>query len=880
MGYKSVSYKSILLLLLVVFLASNAFANGASVPNIISVFQPTSIGAFTGSIDVNFIVIDTNNPAHARFDGNVWISSTAGGFTHLIVNDNNLLDTNVGVGKLNCDPTTKANIATSGMYCGVNFNTKQYANTDGNYFIDVNVTDADGLMGTKSSITFMIDNNAPTMSIDSYSQWANTWKNTCFDINLVCNDGTGSGCLSINYTMDQNPATTVSLGALNVYGSAGNSQSSKYIMCNFTDGNWAIDFNATDNAGLTNDLNRVFYQYDSASPNNSGASTDFTADVNQTGANSTDLFVGLDQNIKLRIAKLPDTSIATSPYVDVNLLFTDINSANTTVYTTTLLGDGNYVSKYDYNMGRFDINFTPKYVTIRIRDQAGNQADRNINTPIIPFTMTRPTGLDNNTTNFQTITNFEAISNMVFAKSGRGQIKFTQDINMGTYAQAVKLMQLDTALSISQAGPDNKDMNITINSAVFADINKAALISMYGLPKNLSSTPRIAKDDGNCGGFCTGISYNALTGDLNFNVPQFSSYNSDTNAPILSGAGPTTTQTTSSFSLVLTTNEAATCRYSISDVNYDLMTSTTTSLGTSHSWSLTGQTSGTTTYYFQCRDKVSLDANTSLSVTVSIASTTGPASPTTPPVTPPPTTPPEAPVTPPTAPAAIVATETNVIASAIAGEIVSVPIETIGIGVTQIAIEMANAVSNASVTVSVLETAPTEAGSLAITVTPPTSGAAAETVAPKVYQYLEVKKENFTSEDVKQATISFMVSKAWLQENGLTSSDVALYRYTTEWTTLSTSVAYETTDAIFYTAVSPGFSFFAIGEKAKAVVTPKLPQVITEEIITTPGEVVAPIAAVIPIAGPAAVDYGSIAALIVIVIVIIVAVYLVRAKKL
>ena len=871
MGYKTVSYKSILLLLLVIFLASNAFAV-VSTP-VITIIQPTGIGTSTGSIDVNFNVFDFG--AGATFDGNIWLSTTAGGFTHLIVNDNNLLDTNVGVGKLNC--IDKAGIATTGMNCHINFDTRKYANLDGNYFIDFNVTDDAGTMGIGSSLTFMIDNNAPTITIAWYSEWANTWKTTCYDINFACNDGNGSGCQSINHTIDQNPAATVSLGALTVYGSAEDPQSSRYLMCSFTDGNWAIDFNATDNAGLTNDLNRIFYLYDSTAPNNSGASTDFTADVNQTGASSTDRFVGIDQNIRLRIAKLPDTSIQTSPYVDVNVLFTDINSANTTVYKTTALADGNYT--IDYNMGNFDINFTTKYVTIRIRDQAGNQVDRNILNPIIPYTMTRPTGLDNNSTNFQTVTNFEAISNLIFAKSGLGQIKFTQDVNIGTYAQAEKLMQLENALSISQTGPDNKDMNVTINSAVFADINKAALISMYGLPKNLSSTPRIAKDDGNCGSFCTGISYNSSTGDLNFNVSQFSSYNSDTNAPVLSGAGPTTTQTAASFNLVLTTNEAATCRYGTSDVNYDSMTSSTTSLGTSHSWSLAGQISGTTTYYFECRDKVSNDANTSLSVTVSIASTTGGSNP---PVIPPTTTPPpEAPsITPPTTPT-VVATETNVIPLAIAGETVKVPIETAGIGVTQLQIELANAVSNASVTLSVIETPPAETGSLAITVVPATGGMG-ETVAPKVYQYLQIEKQNITNEDITKATIGFKVEKSWLQANGLNASDVALYRFTNEWNALNTSFAYETADAIFYTAVTPGFSYFAIGEKPKVEAAP-MPRVITEEPIV-PVEEIAPtgllpiLPAVIPEAAP--VDYSSLVAIIIIIIVVGIAVYLIKEKKL
>ena len=63
--------------------------------------------------------------------------------------------------------------------------------------------------------------------------------------------------------------------------------------------------------------------------------------------------------------------------------------------------------------------------------------------------------------------------------------------------------------------------------------------------------------------------------------------------------------------------------------------------------------------------------------------------------------------------------------------------------------------------------------------------------------------------------MSFRVTKTWLTQNKLESADVSLYRYKDDaWNELSTKVI--STDATYvnYEAVTPGFSYFAIGAKA------------------------------------------------------------------
>ena len=58
--------------------------------------------------------------------------------------------------------------------------------------------------------------------------------------------------------------------------------------------------------------------------------------------------------------------------------------------------------------------------------------------------------------------------------------------------------------------------------------------------------------------------------------------------------------------------------------------------------------------------------------------------------------------------------------------------------------------------------------------------------------------------------IKFNVARSWLAENNAVETDVALSRFVSEWTELPTKIVGSDVDNIFYEAISPGFSFFAI----------------------------------------------------------------------
>jgi len=105
----------------------------------------------------------------------------------------------------------------------------------------------------------------------------------------------------------------------------------------------------------------------------------------------------------------------------------------------------------------------------------------------------------------------------------------------------------------------------------------------------------------------------------------------------------------------------------------------------------------------------------------------------------------------------------------------------------------------------------------------------ANTKEGTVYAYLEITKENFENTDVSSASIKFRVTNAWLSENAVSKEDIALFRYSDGWEALDTSISSEDDTNVYYTALTDGFSTFAIGVK-EAVVEPVVePEIIPPE---------------------------------------------------
>jgi len=91
-----------------------------------------------------------------------------------------------------------------------------------------------------------------------------------------------------------------------------------------------------------------------------------------------------------------------------------------------------------------------------------------------------------------------------------------------------------------------------------------------------------------------------------------------------------------------------------------------------------------------------------------------------------------------------------------------------------------------------------------------------ETPTGKTQRYIEIILSNISDADITAAQITFEVQKKWLSDNGFAASDVALMRYASGWTKLSTSESGSTDEYVYYTAETLGFSLFAISAVKQA----------------------------------------------------------------
>jgi len=101
---------------------------------------------------------------------------------------------------------------------------------------------------------------------------------------------------------------------------------------------------------------------------------------------------------------------------------------------------------------------------------------------------------------------------------------------------------------------------------------------------------------------------------------------------------------------------------------------------------------------------------------------------------------------------------------------------------------------------------------------------------------------------ISSGTIAFAVSESWLSAHGLTPENIVLMRYHDgTWAELPTMYQYTSGNAYYFSATTPGFSYFAIASRnstAAANTTATVPSPAAE--ITTAGSIQAPPAPVTP----------------------------------
>lgn len=145
-----------------------------------------------------------------------------------------------------------------------------------------------------------------------------------------------------------------------------------------------------------------------------------------------------------------------------------------------------------------------------------------------------------------------------------------------------------------------------------------------------------------------------------------------------------------------------------------------------------------------------------------------------------------------------------------AGSTVSVQIpDAQDVDVTGISIKAKRSVNSAKIAIKSLDSHPSDA----------------LTLDGVPYRYLEIKKQNIEEEDIDDLIIKFKVKRTWIADNEVDQKTIKLERYDNgQWNGLPTSKSKEDPTYLYYTANSPGLSYFAItGEKLVPPPAPSSP---------------------------------------------------------
>ncbi len=136
-----------------------------------------------------------------------------------------------------------------------------------------------------------------------------------------------------------------------------------------------------------------------------------------------------------------------------------------------------------------------------------------------------------------------------------------------------------------------------------------------------------------------------------------------------------------------------------------------------------------------------------------------------------------------------------------AGESASVPVKNDGLAVTEVSFAVGKTTYGAWLQVDKEDKLPSNI----------------KPIEGKVYKNLKITESNIAKVLKGTATITFQVEKSWLSSNNINANDVVMNRYVDgKWVELTTSKGADDGTFVHYTAQTPGFSYFAIGQKSGA----------------------------------------------------------------
>ncbi len=261
-----------------------------------------------------------------------------------------------------------------------------------------------------------------------------------------------------------------------------------------------------------------------------------------------------------------------------------------------------------------------------------------------------------------------------------------------------------------------------------------------------------------------------------------------------------------SVSISATTSVAATCKYASGNIGYNSMTSLTNTGGTSHSGTISNLVAGTGyTYYVTCRDGNSNDVTKTVDFTTTSTSSGGSSG---------------GGSSGGTASAAVIGQSAKELWAVVKeGEKATLKIDNGEIGISEVSVVANEDVYGVWLEVEKVDELPSEVS----------------VFSGKTYKNMKItggNTEKVINPD-SPAKVKFNVKKSWLTENNVVKNNVALFRFFDgKWMELVTTMDKDDGNYVYYTALTPGLSYFSIGEKTGKYVVEKvtIPKTETEDI--------------------------------------------------
>ena len=279
---------------------------------------------------------------------------------------------------------------------------------------------------------------------------------------------------------------------------------------------------------------------------------------------------------------------------------------------------------------------------------------------------------------------------------------------------------------------------------------------------------------------CTDDFNNSNTKVIKFDV-------NDTVAPsVTSISAPQSGTTAKTLTLNAYTHEPAYCRYASIDTTYQSMSNLTEAVSIKHSkiFNYTSDASGT--FYIRCEDRYKniMASSSTLSYTVTVDEDSddndggggGGGGSSTPPAGP---------------------SKTQIWTVVEAGKTNYMRINNEKIPVENLSFVLKNNVTNVEITLKSIDTLPESVTAFTGT----------------AYKYLDISTKKMLDDDFQEAKLRFNVPQSWIDTNYLHPDNLALYRLVKDWVELETEISSTTNTTIYYEAVLPGFSYFAISTK-------------------------------------------------------------------